>query len=472
MSQEAPRISIIGGGMITRIQLLPTVYQLQREGLLGDIHICALSAEPLKELQDDPMLLRAFPGQTFVPHPDPAKADADERFPELFKEILTEAPQGSIVVIAMPDQLHYGALDVALENDLHVCIVKPLVLKHAQAEEIASRAYQRGLIVGVEYHKRFDYRNLTARRAYRSGRFGEFRLGQAQMIEPYYYRDSNFQNWCTCQNSDMFTYVGCHYVDLVAFMTGLRPVVELMYSDFEYMAGDQLYNQAAKWHYMSGGQTNVPLVVRTSTGAGKGYGGQHSQALESHSTHTPGILVVYPSTPYDAKGLLKTSIRDDNPVVFVESQQLYNLKGKVPEEEYLVPFGQAAVRREGTDVTIVAWGLLANMMHEAADRLTAEYDVQAELIDPRTLVPLDMEAIAASVRKTGRCVVASQACRTGSYTAEVASQIEQAAFDYLDAPIERIGSADAISPQSEVLERAFLPGADDIVQAALRACYR
>ena len=229
MSQEAPRISIIGGGMITRIQLLPTVYQLQREGLLGDIHICALNAEPLKELQDDPMLLQAFPGQTFVPHPDPAKADADEKFPKLFKEILAEAPRGSIVVIALPDQLHYGALDVALENDLHVCIVKPLVLKHAQAEEIASRAYQRGLVVGVEYHKRFDYRNLTARRAYRSGRFGEFRLGQAQMIEPYYYRDSNFQNWCTCQNSDMFTYVGCHYVDLVAFMTGLRPVSVSVY---------------------------------------------------------------------------------------------------------------------------------------------------------------------------------------------------------------------------------------------------
>ncbi len=257
-----------------------------------------------------------------------------------------------------------------------------------------------------------------------------------------------------------------------AAMTGLRPVVELMYSDFEYMAGDQLYNQAAKWHYMSGGQTNVPLVVRTSTGAGKGYGGQHSQALESHSTHTPGVLVVYASTPYDAKGLLKTAIRDDNPIVFVESQQLYNLKGKVPEEEYLVPFGRAAVRREGSDVTIVAWGLLADMMHEAADRLAQEHDVRAELIDPRTLVPLDMETIAASVRKTGRCVVASQACRTGSYTAEVASQIEQAAFDCLDAPIERIGSADAISPQSEVLEQAFLPGADDIVEAALRACYR
>ena len=255
-----------------------------------------------------------------------------------------------------------------------------------------------------------------------------------------------------------------------AAMTGLRPLVELMYSDFEFMAGDQLYNQAAKWHYMSGGQTTVPMVLRTSTGAGKGYGGQHSQALESHSTHTPGLIVVYPSTPYDAKGLLKTAIRDDNPVVFVESQELYNLKGEVPEEDYLVPFGQAAVRREGKDVTIVAWGLLAHLMLEAAEKLAQDHGVQAELIDARSLIPLDIETIVASVKKTGRCVVASQACRTGSYTAEVASQIEQAAFDYLDAPVGRVGSADAISPQSEVLEKAFLPGVDDLVKAALDTC--
>ena len=255
-----------------------------------------------------------------------------------------------------------------------------------------------------------------------------------------------------------------------AAMTGLRPVVELMYSDFEFMAGDQIFNQAAKWHYMSGGQTAVPMVVRTSTGAGKGYGGQHSQALESHSTHTPGLVVVYPSTPHDAKGLLKTAIRDDNPVVFVESQQLYNISGEVPEEDYLVPFGKAAVRREGSDVTIVAWGLLAELMVRAGDILAETHGVQAELIDPRTLIPLDIETIVGSVKKTGRCVIASQACRTGSYTGEVASQVQEMAFDYLDAPVERVGSADAISPQSEVLERAFLPDVDDIVQAALHAC--
>ena len=255
-----------------------------------------------------------------------------------------------------------------------------------------------------------------------------------------------------------------------AAMTGLRPVVELMYSDFEFMAGDQLFNQAAKWPYMSGGRNKVPLVVRTSTGAGKGYGGQHSQALESHACHTPGLLVVYPSTPYDAKGLLKTAIRDDNPVVFVESQELYNVKGEVPKQDYLLPFGKAAVRREGSDVTIVAWGFVADLMLKAAEVLAREHGIEAELVDPRTLIPLDLETILSSVRKTGHCVVASQACRTGSYTGEVASQIQEMAFDYLDAPVQRVGSADAISPQSEVLERAFLPSVDSLVQAALRAC--
>lgn len=256
-----------------------------------------------------------------------------------------------------------------------------------------------------------------------------------------------------------------------AAMSGLRPIVELMYSDFEFMAGDQIYNQAAKWHYMSGGKNKVPMVIRTSTGAGKGYGGQHSQALESHSTHTPGLKVVYPSTPYDAKGMLKTAIRDDNPVIFVESQRLYNIRGEVPEEDYLVPFGKAAIRKKGADVTIVAWGFVADIMSEAGDRLEGEHGIQAELIDVRSLIPLDIETILNSVKKTGRCVVASQACRTGSYTAEIAAQIQELAFDYLDAPVERIGSADAISPQSEILENAFLPKVEDIIKAALRCCY-
>lgn len=220
---DKPQVCVVGGGMITRIQLLPTIYQLQREGVVGDVHVCALNTPPIRELQEDASLKKAFPGKSFTPHPDPAKATPAEKFPDIYREVFAAAPKGSIAVIAVPDQVHYDVLKAAIENDLHVCIVKPLVLKYAQAEEIADLAYRKGLVVGVEYHKRFDYRNLMARREYRSGRLGEFRLAQAQMVEPYYYRDSNFQNWCTCENSDMFTYVGCHYVDLIAFITGLRP---------------------------------------------------------------------------------------------------------------------------------------------------------------------------------------------------------------------------------------------------------
>jgi len=224
-----PQVTIIGGGMITRIQLLPAVYHLQRLGEVGEIHICALAASPLVRLRTDETLGSAFPGLNFTPHPDIDKVDPDEKFPDLYKDVLAAAPAGSIAVVAVPDHLHREVLTAALENDLHVCSVKPLALKYADAESIARLGYERGLIVGVEYHKRFDYRNLMARREYRAGRLGVFRLGQAHMLEPYYYRDSNFQNWCTCENSDMFTYVGCHYIDLVAFITGLKPVAVSVY---------------------------------------------------------------------------------------------------------------------------------------------------------------------------------------------------------------------------------------------------
>jgi len=250
-------------------------------------------------------------------------------------------------------------------------------------------------------------------------------------------------------------------------MIGLRPVVELMYMDFALMASDQISNQAAKWHYMSGAQVEVPLVIRASVGGGKGYGGQHSQTLESVFAHIPGLYVVYPSTPYDAKGLLKSAIRDNNPVMFVEGQLLYGLKGQVPEEEYLVPIGVADVKREGTDVTLVAWGPAVHDCLKAATAL-AEDGVSAEVVDLRSLVPLDMDTVLRSVRKTGRCVVVSQCVNIGSFTGEVVSNIVAQAFDYLDAPVLRVGAKDGIAPQSHVLEAAFLPSAKD-VEAAARA---
>ena len=249
-------------------------------------------------------------------------------------------------------------------------------------------------------------------------------------------------------------------------MIGLRPVMELMYFDFALMSSDQISNQAAKWHYMSGAQIEVPLVLRVSAGAGKGYGGQHSQTLESMFCHIPGLYVVYPATPYDAKGMLKSAIRDNNPVMFIESQGLYGMKGVVPENEYLVPLGVAEVKREGSDITFVTWGPVVHDCLKAADKLKAEKGVSAEVIDLRSLVPLDLDTVLRSVQKTGRCVVASQAIHIGSYTGEIASTIQDAAFDYLDAPVKRVGAKNGIAPQSHILEAAFLPNMNDILAAA------
>jgi 2-oxoisovalerate dehydrogenase E1 component len=252
-----------------------------------------------------------------------------------------------------------------------------------------------------------------------------------------------------------------------AAIVGLRPIVELMYMDFALMSSDQIANQAAKWHYMSGAQVEVPLVIRASVGAGKGYGGQHSQSLESLFAHTPGLWVVYPSTPADAKGLLASAIRTNNPVMFVEGQGLYPTKGVVPEGEHLVPIGVAHVARAGSDATLVAWGPAVLDALTAAETLQAEHEISAEVIDLRSLVPLDMETVLASVRKTGRCVVASQAVLIGSFVNEIVARIQLEAFDDLDGPVGRIGAANGISPQAEGLEKAFLPNADDIVRAVL-----
>jgi pyruvate/2-oxoglutarate/acetoin dehydrogenase E1 component len=236
--------------------------------------------------------------------------------------------------------------------------------------------------------------------------------------------------------------------------------------DFLLMAGDQVSNQAGKWHYMSGAQVEVPLVIRASVGGGKGYGGQHSQTLESMITHIPGMYVVYPSTPYDAKGMMKSAIRDNNPVMFVESQLLYGKRGVVPEEEYLVPMGVADIKRAGSDITLVAYGPALHDALKAADRLQAESSLSAEVVDLRSLVPLDIETVLRSVEKTGRCVVISQAVHMGSFTGEVASTIQQEAFDYLDAPVMRVGAKNGIAPQSHVLEAVFWPRVEDILAAA------
>lgn len=247
-------------------------------------------------------------------------------------------------------------------------------------------------------------------------------------------------------------------------MTGYRPVAELMYMDFALMASDQISNQAAKWHYMTGGATTVPIVIRCSVGGGKGYGGQHSQSLESIFAHIPGTYVVYPSNPADAKGLLKTAIRDDNPVIFVEGQLLYNLRGEVPEGENLIPFGQARTIRSGDDATLVAWGPAVHDAVKAADAL-AEDGIGIEVIDARCLVPFDWETVFASVRKTGRCVVASQSVDIGSFTGEVVSQVTAQCFDYLDAPVLKIGAKNGVAPQAKTLEEAFMPNAGDMVEA-------
>lgn len=249
-----------------------------------------------------------------------------------------------------------------------------------------------------------------------------------------------------------------------AAATGLRPVVELMFVDFFGVAMDQIYNQAAKMRYMFGGKIKVPITIRTTIGAGLSAAAQHSQVLYSIFAHVPGLKVVVPSTPYDAKGLLITAIRDDDPVMFFEHKMLYGMKGPVPEEPYTIPFGQADVKREGSDVTIVATALMVHKALEAADLLAKE-GVSAEVVDPRTIVPLDKEAILKSVRKTGRLVVVDEDYDRCGFAAWIAAIVADEAFEYLDAPIKRVTTPTVPIPFSPVLERYILPDAEKIVKA-------
>ncbi len=216
-------VTIVGGGMITNDLILPSIYHLQRTGVVGGIDICALDSAPLKALSQNEEIQQAFPGQGFVAHPDFAEPE-ENKYPELYKEVLAAMPPRQAVVVAMPDQFHYEVVKLAIECNQHVLCVKPLVLHYEQAEELEALALEKGLFIGIEYHKRFDRRALLARRHCELGQFGDFVMGEAKMIEPYFYRSSNFQNWFTCDKTDPFVYVGCHYVDLVQFITGLKPV--------------------------------------------------------------------------------------------------------------------------------------------------------------------------------------------------------------------------------------------------------
>ncbi|HUT31277.1 MAG TPA: dehydrogenase E1 component subunit alpha/beta [Sedimentisphaerales bacterium] len=249
-------------------------------------------------------------------------------------------------------------------------------------------------------------------------------------------------------------------------MTGMRPVVELMYIDFILMSMDQLGNQAAKNKYMFGGKAKIPMVCRIAIGGGKGYAGQHSQSLEAIATHLPGLKVVAPSTAHDAKGLLKTAIRDDNPVIFLEHQLLYGDRGEVPEGEYLVPFGKAAVRAEGGDVTILAYSYMAKIACEAAEML-AEKGISADVIDVRSLIPLDVDTIIESVKKTNHAVVVCQAPGTGCYGEHIVFEIQKRAFDYLDAPIELVAAYDCPPPMAPTLEEEFMPNKKKVFERVM-----
>ncbi|MGQ9456750.1 MAG: alpha-ketoacid dehydrogenase subunit beta [Anaerolineae bacterium] len=240
-----------------------------------------------------------------------------------------------------------------------------------------------------------------------------------------------------------------------AALTGLRPVVELMYIDFSTLAMDQIVNQAAKIRYMSGGQAKVPLVIRTQGGMGRSSAAHHAQSLEAWFVHVPGLLVAMPSTPYDAKGLLKTAIRLDDPVIFIEHKLLYNTEGPVPEEEYTIPFGVADIKREGTDCTVVATSRTVLMALKAAEILEKE-GISVEVVDPRTLFPLDTETIIRSVQKTSRLVVAHEAPERCGFGAEVVAQIAEKAFDYLDAPIQRVCGPSVPAPFARHLENSII----------------
>src|SRR5213592_943578 len=256
-----------------------------------------------------------------------------------------------------------------------------------------------------------------------------------------------------------------------AAMAGMRPVVDIMFGDFITLAMDQIVNQAAKVHYMSGGKLKVPLVVRTTLGATRRTAAQHSQSLHAWVSHIPGLIVVLPSTPYDAKGLLKTAIRDDNPVIFFEDKMMYQLKGLVPKDDYTIPFGVADIKRAGTDITIVATSSMVQIALAAAEMLE-KVDISVEVIDPRTTFPLDMVTLIESAKKTSRAIVVDEGYERYGVTAEIAAVIAEGAFYYLDAPVKRIGAMDVPVPFSPVLEDLTVPTASTVTELVKTLCGR
>lgn len=252
-----------------------------------------------------------------------------------------------------------------------------------------------------------------------------------------------------------------------AALTGMRPVADMHFADFVTCAMDEIANQAAKIRYMFGGQARLPLVVRAPDGVIKSAAAQHSQSLEAWFLHVPGLKVVIPSTPYDAKGLLKAAIRDDDPVLYFEHKALFPMKGPVPEEEYIVPIGKADVKRPGGDVTCVTYSVMVHRALEAADELARD-GIEVEVVDLRTLVPMDIDTVVQSVKKTKKVVVAHEACRRGGAGAEIAATITEEAFDYLDAPVVRVGTMDVPIPFSPPLEARVVPRKKEIVEAVRR----
>ena len=252
-------------------------------------------------------------------------------------------------------------------------------------------------------------------------------------------------------------------------ITGMRPIAEIMYIDFITQAMDQLVNQAAKMRYMFGGKTTVPMVLRTEGGAGRCIAAHHSQSLEAWIMHAPGLYLVMPSTPYDAKGLLKASIRNDNPVVFIEHKMLYGMKGEVPEEEYIIPLGVADIKKQGSDVTIVAYSRQLHVAMEAAAELEKD-NISAEVIDPRTLKPLDLDTILTSVKKTSKLVIVSEGYKTCNVASEIAMLVMEHGFDLLDGPIKRVCAVDVPVPMSPVLEDAAIPNKQNVIDAVKEVC--